>query len=1141
MKMRFALLGPLAVGDGQDNDLTPPSPKPKVLLAALLLSPNRVISMDRLADTVWDGRPPASARASLHNHVTRLRRCLKDASRVRSRDGGLVLQVEADELDADRFLRALDEAQHARDAEDWAQVGRTTEAALALWRGTPLAEFPALAARAASEVARWQEARLQCLELWFDAGARLGRHTEQLPELRRLTSEFPFRESFHSHLLLALHRTGRRAEALEAYHALRRTLADSLGIEPGPGVRSAFQHVLENAAPGAPGAPAGGGAPSSSPPAASGAPSSSPPAASGAPSSPPPAVPVTLPRDPVGFAGRDSLLHGLLTELKEDGDRAVPEVRVHAIDGMPGVGKTAFALRIAHQVRADYPDGQIFLPLHAHTAGTSPVAPEDALAELLLAAGENPQRIPAGLDARAGAWRSRVAGRRMLVVLDDAASSDQVEALLPGTPGCLVLVTSRRRLEALTGARPLTLDILSEDEAVRLLLARSGRRDITSHDPALVRLAGMCGHLPLALHLVAARLRHRPQWTPADLAEDLASAASRPAALAAENVSVAAAFDLSCRSLSEAARTLLRLVGLLPGTDLDPFAAAALYGCDLATARRLLDELCDQHLLDEPSPRRFQTHDLVREYAQALSRDGDPAAGDAAVRRLLAHYLHTAMEASRHLARHRAAPPALTLARPASLPAFADEYEATAWLNTEHANLRAAVAHASRHGMDEVTVYLPTALHDFLRSSGHWDEAQALHRVARTAARNAGDRLGEAVSLHHLSLVDALKGRYERAEAGLREALGLIRPLKDPAREGLILEGLGRVLRLTGRYEESITTLTEALRRLGDSSDRLGEASARIELGHVLQLTGRFAEAAAALGETLAVLRGSGDRRGLANALTTLADVYRSLGRYADSVEHHRQALGLFRGLGNRLGEANVLADLGDVLRLTGAHGQAAEVLTDAVRKYHELGSRLGTAHALTYLSRVQLRCGEVGEAKRNLERALAICDELNSAMGQAYSRLHLAEAAHRQGDHGRAEKAAEDCVVRFRDLGDLGGEVAATHLRACALRAAGLPEQALTHHREALTLARRIQAPYEEMLALTGVADCLTDLGAVDEGLPHLRAALATAERLQVPEAHELRRRVATDRRGTARAGVPCTAPADEQSFPALGKAIGP
>ncbi|MFD8015605.1 tetratricopeptide repeat protein [Streptomyces sp. NPDC058955] len=1084
MVMRFGLLGTLSVTDDQGGEHAPGSPMARALLAALLLAPGRVVGLDRLESLLWDGCPPATARASLHNHVSRLRRSLGDASRVTSQDGGLLLRVEEAELDTDRLAAAFAQARRAHGAEDWREVVRATEEAAALWRGDPLAEFPRLAAEAAADVARWQEARLQCLEFWADASAALGQDAELLTELRRLTAEFPLRETFQAHLLLVLHRAGHRAEALEAYHALRRTFVDTLGVEPGPGIRSAFQHVLDDDHNGTTG-PALPKASRSTP------------------------VPRALPRDPVGFTGREMQIDALVAALRDDAGSGQETVGLHTVDGMPGIGKTAFALRVAHHVSADYPDGQIFLPLHAHTAGTPPVTAEDALGELLLAVGESPGRLPEGLTARAGLWRSCVAGRRMVIVLDDARGSDQVEPLLPGTPGCLIIVTSRRRLEALAGATPVTLGVLPEEEAVRLLIRRSGRPDLDPDDPSLARLAELCGRLPLALNLVSARLRHRRGWTPADIADDLGAAADRLATLSSENVSVAAAFDLSRHALTPAAGTLLRRLGLLPGVDLDAYAAAALYGTDPGTARRLLDELCDHSLVDEPTRGRYQMHDLIREYTRTLAGAETPADADIAVRRLLAHYLHTASDANRLLVRDAGEPPRFHAERPTAVPRLTDATAATQWLRAEQANLRAAVDEAVLRGQHEAARALPAALHEFLRAGGHWDEATRLHRIALDSATATGNPSDRATALHQLAIVSTLQGRYAESETLLTQALELIASLGDPRRAATVFYDTARLFRLTGRYDEAVAALTEALRRFTETGDRHGEGQVLIELGHVQQLAGRYPEAAATAEAALAFFRASGDLRGLANSLATRADILRSLGHYRESTEHHREALVLYRRQGNLMGQANVLADLGDVLRLTGADREAEEHLTEAVQITQELGSPLGEAHSLTYLARLHLGRGDAERADALLTHALALCEEVDSAMGRAYVTLHTAEVALLRAAPAAARAQAGHCLGLFEELGDLGGRAAALHVHALALRACGEPGPASDRHHEALTLARSIQAPYEEMRALVGIADCLSDLGDPGLAAEPLRTALAIAERLRLPEATGLLRRL--------------------------------
>ena len=352
----------------------------------------------------------------------------------------------------------------------------------------------------------------------------------------------------------------------------------------------------------------------------------------------------TLPRDVDSFTGREPELARLLAGVA--GGR--PQAGIRAIDGMAGVGKTTLAVHAAHRLAPSFPDGQFFLPLHAHTPGQRPVDPADALASLLTTAGVTAQQIPPGLEARAGRWRDHVAGKKILLLLDDAAGHEQVRPLLPGTPGSLVLITSRRRLSALEDAAVVSLDTLAPAEAAGLLARLAGRADVTAGDPAVGELAKLCGYLPLAIGMAGRQLGHHTAWSAADLAGDLATAKDRLELMAAENLSVAAAFGLSYRDLTAAQRRLFRRLGLHPGPDIDAYAAAALDGTGIAVARRRLEALYDQHLITEPARGRYRFHDLIREHAQTLAAAGDPAARDAAGARLLDYYLHTARAAGQH-------------------------------------------------------------------------------------------------------------------------------------------------------------------------------------------------------------------------------------------------------------------------------------------------------------------------------------------------------------------------------------------------------------------------------------------------------------------------------------------------------------
>ncbi|MFI6643879.1 AfsR/SARP family transcriptional regulator [Streptomyces sp. NPDC050504] len=1150
--MKFGLLGALAFHDDHNVERPLRSPMLRALLAMLLLEANRTVSLDRVEALLWDGRPPRHSRASLHNHLARLRKFLGDDSRVRSTPGGLVLRVAEGELDSALLVRHLDAARAARLVGDWPRVVREADAALALWRGAPLDEFPALERDAAAQIAQWQEARLQARELRGDAALHLGLHADLLPELLRLVEEFPLRESFHTQLLRVFHRTDRRAEALGVYHRLRRTLVDTIGIEPGPAVRAAFQEVLDDEVPdgthgthgthgkdtdGSGGADADGtrgnpgGAPGNTGGAgdAGGAGGGT---AGGGGAAPglldavrTAAAPMALPRDTASFTGHEDALKRLYAAVLGSGpDGTGPSggagapggtgasgvVGIHAVDGMPGIGKTTFAVHAAHRLKDAFPDGQIFLPLHAHTPGVPPVEPADALTGLLLAIGESPQRIPADVSARAGLWRSRLGGRRFLVVLDDARGSAQVEPLLPGTPGSLVLVTSRQRLEALDDAVPVTLALLSPAEAVRLLVAKAARADITADDPHVGRLAALCGHLPLALQLTAARLRHHRTWTTADLVEDLSAARGRLDALSSESLSVAAAFELSYRDLPPEQQALFGRLGLLPGDDFDAYAAAALQDLPLGTVRRMLGELENRHLLAEGARGRYRMHDLVREYARTVASADAPADARAAVERVLDYYLHTAVDAARLMVRSGEPELVPAAGRPSAAPVLDDREQAAGWLAAERANLLAVVEYAARHGHFAHAVQLPAAMSEFLRGHGHWNDALALHGTALDVALVTRDRFGQALAHHNTAMIQCLRGEYERSSAGFQRALDLFRELRDRHREGITLQGLARIRRLTGNYHAAERHLRDSLACLVELHDRQGQAQMYIDLGQIQQLTGRFAQAVQGLERALELHDEVGDRLGRANALTTLGDVLKSMGRYAESASRHRQALAFYQHMGNELGQANALSDLGDTLRLTGAYEEAAAGLERALALSRNVGNRLGAAQALTYLGRVELRTGELASAEKHLLEGLDVCEALGSAFGRAYVLMHLAEVRCRTGALSTALEGVLTSLGICRELEHREGEVAALNILGGIRLAGGDPGRALESYRDALAVAVEIQSPYDEFQALEGMGEALSASGGAGGGTECFRRALEIAERLRIPDAARLRERVA-------------------------------
>ena len=561
----------------------------------------------------------------------------------------------------------------------------------------------------------------------------------------------------------------------------------------------------------------------------------------------------TLPRDTARFTGRARELDRLAAAVS--GTAATGGViGIHAVDGMAGIGKTAFAVHAAHRLAARFPDGQIFLRLHAHTAGHQPVDPAEALATLLLTTGVAPQQIPPGLEARSATWRAHLAGKKILLVLDDAAGSDQVRPLLPGAAGCLVLVTSRRRLTALEEAAPISLGTLPPGEAADLFALLAARPGLQPGHRAVAEVTGLCGYLPLAIRLVAAGLRHHPAWAVTDLAAELATTHDRLTAMQAEAVSVAAAFDLSYQDLTIGQQRLFRRLGLHPGADIDAYAAAALDDTDLRATQRRLGELHDHNLIGEPTRGRYRLHDLLREYARA--RAAADADNQATIGRLLDYYLHTTVTASRHTAwRPFIADLPLPGPAPAWAPELRTEEEAIAWLGTERPNLHACVGCAAAHGHLVHAVRIPVAMGGFLHTQGHWNEAVTLGQAALAAARTAGDSQGQAWALTQLGIVQELTGDYPAATASLTQALQLFRDLGDRHGQAVASINLGELLFLSSANHDALSHHIQALSIAREINAPAQEARALEGIGRCHIRGGNPGQGAVHLRKALAIYR----------------------------------------------------------------------------------------------------------------------------------------------------------------------------------------------------------------------------------------------------------------------------------------------
>jgi tetratricopeptide (TPR) repeat protein/transcriptional regulator with XRE-family HTH domain len=690
----------------------------------------------------------------------------------------------------------------------------------------------------------------------------------------------------------------------------------------------------------------------------------------------------SLPRDISGFTGREPELARLLGTLASTAEGSV--VGIHAIDGMAGIGKTTFAVHAAHRLAGRFPDGQFFLPLHGHTAGQRPVDPADALASLLLTAGLPAQHVPPGLETRAGRWRDHVAGKKILLVLDDAAGHEQVQPLLPGTAGSLVLVTSRRRLTALDDAAVISLDTLSPDEAAALLAQLAGRPELADPAGPAGEITRLCGYLPLAIGMLARQLRHHPARTGAELAAGLAAARDRLAVMRTENLSVAAAFDLSYQELTWAQQRLLQRLGLIPGTDIDAYAAAALDGTSVAAARGQLDELYDHHLISEPAPGRYLLHDLLREYARALA-PGDTDESRAVVGRLVNYYAHVAAAASRHIATWTTAggrlPPT---APPASAPELASSADAAGWLDAERPNLQLAVGYAAGYGMPQHAIAIAAAMGGFLRSRGYWDQAADQYRTALAAARQAGDKSGQAGLLDELGLLQQLTSDYPAATATLTEAIELFGDLGDLPSQAHARNHLGLVQIDVADYPAAAANHRQALALARDSGDQLAEAVSLIDLGLVQWLTGDYPAALASYDQALPLTRRLGSAFDEADALCERGATLRLMGDYPAAFADEQQALDLFRQLGDRLGQAWALDELGLLHQLTGDYAAAAASSAAAIELFRDLGGRSGLAKALNSLGELSLRTSAADEAARHFGQALAISRELGTPSEEA-------------------------------------------------------------------------------------------------------------------------------------------------------------
>lgn len=904
--MEFRLFGEIHLqAAGQELDVG--TPRQQAVLAALAVDAGRPVSVETLVDRVWGDDPPVEARNVLYSHVSRIRRLLGRAgtadssARISRKSTGYVLEVEPDTVDLHRFTGLVDRGKDTRnaDVERAAVLGE----ALRLWRGPPLA---AITGDWAEQIrTAWHRRRLDAVVRLAELDLGLGRTATVLTTIPDLIDEYPLAEPLEALLMRALHAAGRDAEALDRYTVVRQRLADRLGADPGPELRAVYDAVLHGERP-----------------------------ADTA------AVPTTaalaqLPPDPPGFAGRAAELRRLDRVLDEPSTTA----RIVLLTGTAGVGKTTLANHWAHTVRDRCPDGQLYLNLRGFDPTGSPVTPMEAVRGFLEALQVPRDRIPTTLEAQTGLYRSMLADRRVLVLLDNVRDADQVRALLPGGASNLTLLTSRDRLDGLVvaGARPIPVGLLDDAEAHALLRARLGTDRVTAEPAAVTEIIGLCAHLPLALAVVAARAVTHPGFSLAALAGQLRGGLDELAG-ADQVTDPRAVFSWSYLQLSPAAARQFRLLALHPGPDISTRAAASTAGLPPGKVRPVLAELAQAHLITEHSPGRYTCHDLLRAYAAELAEvDEPPAERDQAIRRMLGHYSYTAYHADGFLDPRREVPPAL-----ADLPdgvepeRIVDQRGALAWFVTEHRVLLTVLHQETR--FDAQVWDLARSTRRFLALQGHWhDEVDSL-TVALAAARRLGDQRKQAFAYWYLGGTYVWLGRYEEAHDNLRLALDLYESERDIIGQAYVHHSIAWMHDRQAEPRRAVAHAERALELFRAAEHRAGEARELNAVGWFRAVLGEYTVAVTFCEEALRLQVQLGDHGNAAPTWDSLGYAHSKLGDRAHAITCYENALDLFRRDGYRINVADTLVKIADIRHDMGDLAAARVAWRQACDLFEELG-----------------------------------------------------------------------------------------------------------------------------------------------------------------------------------------------------------
>jgi DNA-binding SARP family transcriptional activator/Flp pilus assembly protein TadD len=979
---QFGVLGAVEARiDGRAVDLG--HARQRCVLGVLLVEAGRPVSVDQLVDRVWGDEVPQRVTNALYSYLSRLRRAVAGATdvEIKRQPGGYALIVDPQAVDLHRFRRSV-AAARASDADR--PAAELFAQALGLWRGEP---FDGLDTPWLTSMRRLLLGERFAAELdRNDVLLRLGRHGEMLPALSAAVAEHPLDERLAEQAMLAFYRCGRQAAADEVYRQIRGSLADELGSDPGVALRRLHERILV-ADPGlavvVDDVPAPGVAVAA-----------------------PAVVPSQLPGDVRAFTGRtDELaaLDRLLSPSTGDGSPtpAATAVTIALLSGTAGVGKSALAVRWAHRVRAAFPDGQLYVNLRGYDA-EQPVAAADALSWFLTALGGRGPEIPLGIDERAARYRSELTGRRMLVLLDNASSVEQIRPLLPGTGSCLVLITSRDSLPgmvAVHGAERLNLDLLPLPDSIGLLRRLIGVR--VDHEPsAAADLAAACARLPLALRIAAELAAERTDDSLAELVAELGGH-QRPLDLldagGDPRAAVRAVFSWSYENLPADAARAFRLLGLHPGDTMHVTAAAELIGTGTAEARRLLGLLARASLIQPMGGGRYSMHDLLRAYAAELALVQDSALDrEAALTQVFDHYLAGAVAAMD------------ALYPTAGTAAAGDPDTARSWIEAERPNLAATCTFGASHGWHQHTIALAETLFRYLDAGGPVAEAVTVTASAVSAARAVGDREAQARALTNLGRLHRRQGRLDRAADTYRQALELYAGLGDRAAEAGALRNMGSVHWRQGDYRQAAEHYQRAWTLFRQLGDQAGEADALVRLGLVDERLGHEQQAAERLLPALELFTQLRDQFSEAYVLSRIARLPHHADRLDPAAARLERSLAAVRQAEDRTGEAYVRTDLGAVHARRGRLAEAAGHLRQAVVLHRRIGDRASEAEALNDLGQVLRAAGDAAEARTQHGDALVLAGEIGDRYEQARAHDGIAAACEVLGDRDRAGRQRE-------------------------------------------------------------------------------------------------------------------------------------